>query len=146
MNRIYVFICFRINRELRSWVQDHYRKEETTDNNQPVTILDSHPISIPTNPDIETVVDSGEQQQHIPRKVALLNGRRSKFVIQFEDEKEILCLFRTQSPTNKGQLQPYKGYESNYDDFIHAIDRKNDTLYFVSFKRVNYCFEAVIFK
>jgi len=44
--------------------------------------------------------------------------------------------FRTHT-TNKGQLQPYKGYEPNYDDFIHAIDRKNDTLYFVSFKRVN---------
>jgi hypothetical protein len=40
--------------------------------------------------------------------------------------------------TNKGQLQPYKGYEPNYEDFIHAIDRKNDTLYFVSFKRVNF--------
>ena len=37
----------------------------------------------------------------------------------------------------KGQLQPYRGYESNYEDFIHAIDRKTDTLYFVSFKRVN---------
>jgi hypothetical protein len=44
-------------------------------------------------------------------------------------------LLRPQSAT-KGQLQPYKGYEPNYDDFIHAIDRKNDTLYFVSFKRV----------
>ncbi len=48
-------------------------------------------------------------------------------------------LFRTQS-TNKGQLQPYKGYEPNYDEFIHAIDRKNDTLYFVSFKRVKSLF------
>jgi cyclic AMP-dependent transcription factor ATF-6 alpha len=46
--------------------------------------------------------------------------------------------------TNKGQLQPYKGYEPNYEDFIHAIDRKNDTLYFVSFKRDHLILPATV--
>ena len=44
--------------------------------------------------------------------------------------------FRSSSSSTRGQLQPYKGHDQNYDDFIHAIDRRNDTLYFVSFKRV----------
>jgi hypothetical protein len=116
----------RINRELHSWVQDHYRKRENIDNKKPVTIPDSNSISIPTNPDIATVPESTEQQ-HVPRKVAVLHRRTSK----------------TQS-TTKGQLQPYKGYEPNYDDFIHAIDRKNDTLYFVSFKRDHLIFPATV--
>jgi hypothetical protein len=76
------FIYFslnRINRELHSWVQDHYRKEENTDNKKPVTISDSNSITIPTNPDLEPVSDSNEQQ-HIPRKLAVLNRRTSKFV------------------------------------------------------------------
>jgi len=131
------FSLNRINRELHSWVQDHYRKEENTDNKKPVTISDSNSITIPTNPDLEPVSDSNEQQ-HIPRKLAVLNRRTSKFVFQLKkSSKRIFSYFRTHA-TNKGQLQPYKGYEPNYEDFIHAIDRKNDTLYFVSFKRVNF--------
>ncbi len=78
---------YRINRELHSWVQDHYRKEDNNDNNKPVTIFDSNSITIPAKPDIVTVPDSSEQQQHIPRKVALLNGRRTKFVINLSKEK-----------------------------------------------------------
>jgi hypothetical protein len=46
-------------------------------------------------------------------------------------------MFRIQSES-KGQLQPYKTYDPNYDDFIYTIGRKNDTLYFVSFKRVSF--------
>ncbi|CAF0797647.1 unnamed protein product [Adineta steineri] len=118
----------RINQELRSWVQDHYRQEENIDKTKPVTILNSNSISIPTNPDITTMTDSNEQQQqHIPRKVAVLNRRTPK----------------AQS-AGKGQLQPYKGYEPNYDEFIHAIDRKNDTLYFVSFKRDHLILPATV--
>jgi hypothetical protein len=116
----------RINRELHSWVQDHYRKQENTDNKKPITIFDSNSITIPNNPDIESVPDSNEPQ-HVPRKLAVLNRRTSK----------------THS-TNKGQLQPYKGYEPNYEDFIHAIDRKNDTLYFVSFKRDHLILPATV--
>jgi len=116
----------RINRELHSWVQDHYRKQENTDNKQPVTIPDLNSITIPTNPNIATVPASTEQQ-HVPRKVAELNRRTSK----------------TQS-TTKGQLQPYRGHDQNYDDFIHAIDRKNDTLYFVSFKRDHLILPATV--
>jgi hypothetical protein len=67
-------------------------------------------------------------------------------------DKRSLCLFerkilisflkfRIQSE-NKGQLQPYKTYEANYEDFIQTIDRKNDTLYFVSFKRDHLIFPA----
>lgn len=129
---------FRINRDLHSWVQDHYRKQDNTDNNKPMTIFDSNSVSIPNNPDIEIVSDSSEQQ-HVPRKVAVLNRRTSKYVYLIETKRHrffFLLHFRTHSAT-KGQLQPYKGYEPNYEDFIHAIDRKNDTLYFVSFKRVN---------
>ncbi|CAF3925315.1 unnamed protein product [Rotaria magnacalcarata] len=116
----------RINQELHSWVQDHYRKQDNIDNNKSVTIADSNSISISTNPDLETIADPNEQQ-HISRKVALLNRRISK----------------TQS-TDKGQLQPYKGNEPNYEEFIHAIDRKNDTLYFVSFKRDHLILPATV--
>ncbi len=130
---------YRINRELHSWVQDHYRKQENTDNKKPITIFDSNSITIPNNPDIESVPDSNEPQ-HVPRKLAVLNRRTSKYVFNFfffENSINRNEYFRTHS-TIKGQLQPYKGYEPNYEDFIHAIDRKNDTLYFVSFKRVNF--------
>ncbi|CAM4856041.1 unnamed protein product [Rotaria socialis] len=116
----------RINQELHSWVQDHYRKQDNIDNNKSVTIADSNSISISTNPDLATIADPNEQQ-HISRKVALLNRRISK----------------TQS-ANKGQLQPYKGNEPNYEEFIHAIDRKNDTLYFVSFKRDHLILPATV--
>lgn len=113
----------RINRDLHSWVQDHYRKAENVDKTKPMTIPDSNSISLPN---FDSVADANEQQ-HIPRKLALLNRRTSK----------------TQQAT-KGQLQPYKGYESAYDDFIHAIDRKNDTLYFVSFKRDHLILPATV--
>ncbi len=76
------FYFYRINRELHSWVQDHYRKEENPDKKKPVTIPDSNSISIPTNLNIERVPDSSEQQ-HIPRKVAVLHRRTSKFVFNF---------------------------------------------------------------
>lgn len=74
-----LLIYFRINRDLHSWVQDHYPKRDNTDTNKPMTILDSNSISIPNNPDIEIVSDSNEQQ-HVPRKVAVLNRRAAKFV------------------------------------------------------------------
>lgn len=45
-----------------------------------MTIPDSNSISIPNNPDIDIVSDSSEQQ-HVPRKVAVLNRRTSKFVL-----------------------------------------------------------------
>jgi hypothetical protein len=80
-------VFYRINRELHSWVQDHYRKEENTDKFKPVTLPDSNSISIPTNPDITTVTDSNEQLQHVSRKVALLNRRPSKFVIDLNQKK-----------------------------------------------------------
>ncbi|CAF4435667.1 unnamed protein product, partial [Rotaria sp. Silwood2] len=64
----------RINQELHSWFQDHYRKQENTDNSKSITISDSNSISISTNPDMATVTDSNEQP-HISRKIALLNRR-----------------------------------------------------------------------
>ncbi|CAF4027074.1 unnamed protein product [Rotaria sp. Silwood1] len=102
----------RINRDLHSWVQDHTEKSE---NNESLIISDSKSISIPSNEIIRSKSDSSiEPLQHISRKVA----RQTKYQSE-----------------SKGQLQPYKTSEVNYDDFIHSIDRKNDTLYFVSFKR-----------
>jgi len=38
-------------------------------------------------------------------------------------------------PASKGQLEPYRTTEINYEDFFRTIERKNDTLYFISFKR-----------
>ena len=131
----------RINRELHSWVQDHYRKQQTTDDSQPVTITDSHSITISSNSD-----DSDDlSHQHMSRKVALLNRRSAKSGQSFDwwssvKKNDFHCIFRASTTTGRGQLQPYKGYEPNYDDFIHNIDRKNDTLYFVSFKRVSFSF------
>lgn len=43
--------------------------------------------------------------------------------------------------TTKDQLQPCIGDEPNYEDFIHEIERRNDTLYIVLFKQVNYSFQ-----
>jgi hypothetical protein len=107
------YFIFRINQDLRSWVQDHPEKQQDTN---PIIIPDPKSLAIPSNPIIVplTTDSAVEPLQHISRKVA----RQTKFA------------------ENKGQLQPYKTYEANYDDFIHTIDRKNDTLYFVSFKRV----------
>ena len=134
-----------INQELHSWVQDHYRKFESPDNHQPVTLSGGNSISIPSHPDVPLMSDSIETHpQHIPRKVALLNRRSAKYVIPSSDESPFNTrLFRTPAAATRGQLQPYKGYEPNYDDFIHAIDRKNDTLYFVSFKRVCHPFSSL---
>ncbi|UJR13505.1 hypothetical protein I4U23_000519 [Adineta vaga] len=80
---------------------------EKQQNTQPVIIPDPKSLTIKSNSVVEPL-------HHTTRKVA----RQTK--IQTD---------------NKGQLQPYKTYEANYDDFIHSLDRKNDTLYFVSFKR-----------
>ncbi|CAF1021772.1 unnamed protein product [Adineta steineri] len=102
----------RINQDLRSWVQDHSEKQQDT---EPMIIPDPNSLTISSNPVITTTADSSVVPlHHISRKVA----RQTK--IQSE---------------SKGQLQPYKSFEANYDDFIHTLDRKNDTLYFVSFKR-----------
>ncbi|CAF0747226.1 unnamed protein product [Adineta ricciae] len=118
----------RINQDLRSWVQDHYRDEEkATDKTKPVTISNSNSISIPATPDVTSVSESQDQQQHISRKVALLNRRSSRI-----------------QPETRGQLQPYRRYEPNNEDFIRAIDRKNDTLYFVSFNRDHFILPATV--
>jgi len=120
----------RINRELHSWVQDHYRKYETTDNSAPVPLTDSNSISIPSKADSTLITDSIESSSshHVPRKLAVLNRRSSK----------------SSSSSTRGQLQPYRGSEQNFDDFIHAIERRNDTLYFVSFKRDHLILPAIV--
>jgi len=88
----------RINQDLRSWVQDNYEKQHDT---EPVIIPDPKSLTIPSNP---AVPDSSVVPiQHMTRKVA----RHAR--IQSE---------------SKGQLQPYKSHEANYDDFIATIDRK----------------------
>jgi len=108
----------RINQDLRSWVQDNYEKQHDT---EPVIIPDPKSLTIPSNP---AVPDSSVVPiQHMTRKVA----RHAR--IQSE---------------SKGQLQPYKSHEANYDDFIATIDRKNDTLYFVSFKRDHLILPATV--
>lgn len=76
------FFLHRINQELHSWVQDHYRKEENLDNSKSVRITDSSSISISTNPELATLTNSNEQQ-HVSRKVALLHRRTTKFVMNF---------------------------------------------------------------
>jgi cyclic AMP-dependent transcription factor ATF-6 alpha len=108
----------RINQDLRSWVQDNNKKEEKS---QPIIIPDPKSLALSSNsaPSDSSVASI----QHRTRKVA----RQTK--IQSE---------------SKGQLQPYKTYEANYDDFIHTIDRKNDTLYFVSFKRDHLILQATV--
>lgn len=65
-------------------------------------------------PDPKSVVVAAPPVQHPTRKVA----------------REI----KIQS-ASKGQLEPYQTTEINYDDFFRTFDRKNDTLYFISFKR-----------
>jgi cyclic AMP-dependent transcription factor ATF-6 alpha len=106
----------RINQDLHSWVQDNDKKQHDT---QPNIIPDPKSLTIPST---SVLTDSSVAPiQHKTRKVA----RQTK--IQSE---------------NKGQLQPYKTYEANYEDFIQTIDRKNDTLYFVSFKRDHLIFPA----
>lgn len=65
-------------------------------------------------------------QQHLSRKMALHQQRQAAKV--------------------SGQLQPYKSSsaETNFDDFIRTIERKNDTLYLVSFKRDHLILPATI--
>lgn len=105
----------RINQDLRSWVQDK------TDS---ITISDSKSLTIPSEHVIQTESDSSiEPLHHISRKVA----RKTKI-----------------QSTSNGQLQPYKIYEANYEDFIHTLDRKNDTLYFISFKRDHLILPATV--
>ncbi|CAF0946997.1 unnamed protein product [Rotaria sordida] len=102
----------RINRDLHSWVQDHNEKSAKSES---VIIPDSKSLSLPSNEIVRSKSDSSiEPLQHISRKVA----RETKYQSE-----------------SKGHIQPYKTYEANYDDFIETLDRKNDTLYFVSFKR-----------
>ncbi|CAM4961727.1 unnamed protein product [Rotaria socialis] len=96
----------RINRDLHSLVQDHNEKES-------VILPDSKSLSLSSNSIVPTKPDSSiGSLQHVSRKVA----RQTKSEI-------------------KGQIQPYETHEADLNDFIHTIDRKNDTLYFVSFKR-----------
>ncbi|CAF1043905.1 unnamed protein product [Rotaria magnacalcarata] len=96
----------RINRDLHSLVQDHNEKES-------VILPDSKSLSLSSNSIVPTEPDSTiGSLQHVSRKVA----RQTKSEI-------------------KGQIQPYETHEADFNDFIHTIDRKNDTLYFVSFKR-----------
>lgn len=96
-------------------------------------IPDPKSLTIPSNPAISD--SSVASIQHRTRKVA----RQTKFVFKItlnkKRKKDFFFTFRFQSDS-KSQLQPYKNHEADYDDFIHTIDRKNDTLYFVSFKRV----------
>ncbi|CAF1047502.1 unnamed protein product [Rotaria sordida] len=102
----------RINRDLHSWVQDHNEKSAKSES---VIIPDPKSLSLPSNEIVRSKSDSSiEPLQHISRKVA----RETKYQSE-----------------SKGHIQPYKTYEANYDDFIETLDRKNDTLYFVSFKR-----------
>lgn len=72
---------FSINRELHSWVQDHYRKEPINDNSQPVTISSSKSITIPSKTVSQQTGSVEASHQHVSRKVALLNRRQSRFVI-----------------------------------------------------------------
>jgi hypothetical protein len=125
------YFFFRINQDLRSWVQDQGKKSSETES---IIIPDPQSLTIPSNSVIRTTADSSIQ--HLSRKVA----RQTKFVFYNFSEKLKKFIFRIQSES-KGQLQPYKTYETNYDDFIHTLDRKNDTLYFISFKRVCFGFK-----
>jgi hypothetical protein len=69
------YFIFRINQDLRSWVQDHPEKQQDTN---PVIIPDPKSLAIPSNPIIVPITtDSAvEPLQHISRKVA----RQTKFV------------------------------------------------------------------
>lgn len=131
---VLTWCLFRINRELHSLVQDHNEKQQDT---QSVIVSDSKSLSLPSNPIVSAKTESSiEPLQHVSRKVA----RQTKYIFLLYVRRMIIVIcskFRYQSD-DRGQLQPYKTYEANYDEFIHTIDRKNDTLYFVSFKRVRF--------
>ncbi|CAF0897663.1 unnamed protein product [Adineta ricciae] len=111
----------RINQDLRSWVQDQADKIQ---DGQSAVIPDPKSVVVSSNSAVEKNKGSViEPLHHMTRKVA----RQAK--IQTVDETE---------------LQPYKNHEHNYRDFIHSLNRRNDTLYFVSFKRDNLILPATI--
>lgn len=61
---------------------------------------------------------------------------KSVVVAPVQHQTRKVARSRMQS-TSKGQLEPYRTTEINYEEFVRAFERKNDTLYFISFKRVN---------
>jgi hypothetical protein len=133
---------FSINQDLHSWVQDQYRSERIPSD----VIPDGSSLTVSSRTDLANSMGHVEPQtQHVSRKVALHHRRQARSrsnggASRAGRASSSVCLsfgpFRSPSD-GKGQLEPYRMNEGTYDEFIESIDRRNDTLYFVSFKRVS---------
>lgn len=85
------------------------------------------------NRDLNSWIQTNDDKAQEAKPV-IIPDPKSVVVAPVQHQTRKVARSRMQS-TSKGQLEPYRTTEINYEEFVRAFERKNDTLYFISFKR-----------
>ncbi|CAF0902515.1 unnamed protein product, partial [Didymodactylos carnosus] len=133
----------RINKDLHSWVEDHNKQGIIKEKSSSPIILNSVPLAIHDTKNKKTSTATAEKPNgNSPSSRLILRKKsHSKPIddVEVEDEQD-----HQATAERSNSLQPYNRHDRNHDEFFRAINRKNDTVYIVSFKRDHLILPATV--